>query len=81
MSVWWSWALAAVGIVGMWLAGHGNPAGWAVGLLAQALWLAYALATRQYGFVVTAVAYALVYWRNWRRHRSSSAIREGGDRE
>ena len=37
---------------------------WFVGLGAQFLWLGYALATQQYGFVVSAVAYGWVYGRN-----------------
>lgn len=67
MSQWWSWALAAVGLTGIWITGHRRAAGWLVGLAAQALWLAYALASRQWGFLVTAVAYGAVYARNWWR--------------
>lgn len=67
MSQWWSWALAAVGITGIWLAGRNNKAGWAVGVGAQMLWLAYAVVTEQWGFLVTAVAYGAVYARNWWR--------------
>lgn len=70
----WSWALAAVGITGIWLAGRNNKLGWAIGLGAQLLWLAYAIATEQWGFIVTAVAYGFVYGRNWLRwHRAEQA--------
>lgn len=34
------------------------------------MWIAYALATDQYGFIVSAIAYAAVYiksYRHWRR--------------
>jgi hypothetical protein len=65
----WSWALAAVGITGLWLAAKKPKAGWTVALCAQALWLAYAVATRQWGFLATAVAYAVVYARLLRRAR------------
>lgn len=44
---WWSYLLAAVGIFGLWLAGRKRAIGWAVGLFAQVLWIAYALVTRQ----------------------------------
>jgi nicotinamide riboside transporter PnuC len=67
----WSWALAAVGITGIWLAGRNNKAGWLIGLGAQLLWLAYAIATRQWGFIVTAIAYGAVYARNWWRWREA----------
>ena len=63
----WSYALAVVGIFGIWLAGRRNLWGWAVGCAAQGLWIVYALATEQYGFIASALAYAAVYGRNWRR--------------
>lgn len=61
----WSYALAAVGILGIWLAGRRNLWGWAVGVAAQALWIVYGIATHQYGFIISALAYAAVYGRNW----------------
>ena len=67
MSPLWSYALAAVGILGIYLAGRRSWVGWAVGVGAQALWIIYALATSQPGFIVSAVAYAAVYGRNWWR--------------
>lgn len=65
--MWWSWLLAAVGIAGLWLAGSNNRFGWAIGLVAQALWIVYALNTEQYGFILSALAYAAVYARNYAR--------------
>jgi len=65
--MWWSWILAAVGITGIYLAGSKRLAGWAIGVGAQVLWVAYAVSTRQWGFLVTAVAYGWVYTRNWLR--------------
>ena len=61
---WWSWLLTAVGVTGLYLAGQKVWWSWFVGLGAQFLWLGYALATQQYGFVVSAVAYGWVYGRN-----------------
>ena len=77
----WSWILTAVGVFGLWLAGRRNPLGWAVSLGAQGLWIAYALTTQQYGFLVSAGAYGWVYARNftaWRQTTSgpSSQTRE-----
>ena len=66
----WSWVLTAVGVFGLWLAGRKSPWGWAVGLGAQGLWIAYALASRQYGFLFSAGAYGFIYAKNflaWRR--------------
>jgi hypothetical protein len=60
----WSWILTAVGVFGLYLAGSKRWQGWAVGLSAQVLWLAYAISTKQYGFIVSAFAYGTVYARN-----------------
>jgi nicotinamide riboside transporter PnuC len=72
----WSWALAAVGITGIWLAGRNNKLGWAIGLAAQVLWLAYAIATRQWGFIATALAYGAIYGRNWWKWREQERAAE-----
>ena len=66
----WSWLLMAVGVLGLYVAGKKNAAGWAIGVAAQTLWIAYALVTEQYGFIVSALVYGWVYARNfvaWRR--------------
>jgi len=64
---WWSWALMAVGVTGLFLAGRGGWLGWAIGIFAQLLWFAYALVTKQYGFIVSAVAYGTVNVINLRK--------------
>lgn len=61
----WSYALAFVGIVGIYLAGKKNLWGWAVGVLAQILWVVFAVATQQYGFIVSALAYGFIYGKNF----------------
>jgi hypothetical protein len=74
----WSLALAAVGILGIYLAGSKSPLGWAVSFSAQALWFVFAIVTAQYGFIITAIAYGTVYGRNylrWRRERASADAR------
>lgn len=71
----WSWLLAAVGIAAMWLAGRPSRAwlGWTVGITAQALWAAYAVATHQYGFLLSCTGYAVVYFLNLTRALRASA--------
>lgn len=74
MSVWWSISLAAVGILGIYLAGRQNLWGWAVGVGAQLLWIVYAIVTGQWGFILSALAYGWVYglnWWKWARARRS----------
>lgn len=69
----WSWALAFVGIAGVWLAGNKRLAGWIIGVAVQALWITYALVTWQLGFVASALVYGAVYGRNavkwWREQQ------------
>lgn len=72
MSAWWSWALTVVGVTGLWFAGRRKAFGWAIGLGAQVLWIAYAVASRQWGFIASALVYGAVYGRNfvaWRREQ------------
>jgi hypothetical protein len=67
---WWSWLLAIIGITGLWAAGSKKPWGWALNIGVQFLWIAFAINTGQYGFIVAAIAYGFVYGRNylkWRR--------------
>lgn len=68
----WSWVLAAIGVGGLYLAGSHRLIGWQIGLGVQALWVAYAIATHQWGFIASAVAFAGVNLRNlikWRREK------------
>lgn len=69
MIAYWSWILTAVGVFGLYLAGRKSPWGWAVGIGAQVLWFAYAVSTRQWGFVVSCIAYGAVYVRNFQAWR------------
>lgn len=66
MNPYWSYLLTAVGVFGLWLAGRKDRRGWMVGVGAQVLWIAYATATQQWGFYISAVAYGWVYIKNAR---------------
>lgn len=61
----WSFALAAIGVFGLWLAGRKSKWGWAVGIAAQFLWAFYALFTAQPGFLISCVAYGWIYAKNF----------------
>lgn len=61
----WSILLAAVGILGIYLAGRKNLWGWALGVGAQVLWFVFAIVTQQYGFILSALAYGWVYGLNF----------------
>ena len=66
----WSIALAAIGILGIYMAGNKSKFGWAVSFSAQALWFIFAIVTAQYGFILSALAYGWVYGRNYLRWRA-----------
>lgn len=63
----WSFVLAAIGIFGIYLAGKKNKFGWLIGFSSQFVWIIYAVATQQYGFIFSAFAYAWVYGLNFRK--------------
>lgn len=69
------WVLTIVGLTGFVLAGRRVWWSWYVNLACQALWLAYALITQQYGFIVAALAYSIVFTRNaiaWTKDRAQN---------
>ena len=79
MSPYWSYLLTAVGVFGLWVVGRKDRRGFMIGIGAQALWVGYAVATHQWGFIISAIAYGWVNIRNlrlWsegdRRERESS---------
>jgi nicotinamide riboside transporter PnuC len=65
--MYWSYLLAAVGILGLWLVGKKLKSGFIVGIVAQLLWVAYGLITHQYGFLITAAAYSVINFINLRK--------------
>lgn len=75
---WWSWLLTVVGLAGLILAGRRVWWAWYINLGCQALWMAYAIVTEQYGFIVAALAYSVVFFRNavaWTRERKTVPVR------
>lgn len=75
MNPYWSYLLTIVGVFGLWLAGRKDRRGWMVGIGAQSLWIAYATATHQWGFYVSALAYGWVYIKNARAWKSVESER------
>lgn len=71
----WSFLLAAIGIAGLYLAGKKNYWGWGLGVCAQALWAVYAVTTGQWGFLLSAAAYAIVYTKNFFAWAPGSVLR------
>jgi nicotinamide riboside transporter PnuC len=72
----WSWILAAIGVTGIFLVGRKTIWGWLILCVNECLWIAYALATDQYGFIAMALAYAAVYIKSYIHWRNDDAISE-----
>lgn len=80
MSPLWSFILAAIGVSGLLIAATRPRIGWWFNITAQVAWVAYAISTRQWGFLLTAVAYAIAYARLLRKayaDRRQTATRDG----
>jgi hypothetical protein len=71
--IWWSFALTAIGVLGIYISGKKNYWGWAIGLGAQVLWFTYAIVTQQWGFIISCFAYGYVYAKNFRQWRKDAA--------
>jgi nicotinamide riboside transporter PnuC len=70
MMQYWSWLLAIIGVTGIFFVGRKTIWGWHILLLNETLWITYAVITKQYGFIFSALAYAVVYIKSyllWRR--------------
>jgi hypothetical protein len=66
----WSWILAVIGVAGIYFVGRKTIWGWLILCANEVLWITYALITKQYGFIFSAIAYAVVYIKSflhWRR--------------
>ena len=71
----WSWVLAVIGVAGIYFVGRKTIWGWLVLLFNEALWIIYALISDQYGFIFSALAYAIVYIRSY-IHWSKEKVNE-----
>jgi hypothetical protein len=66
----WSYVLATIGVTGIFFVGRKTIWGWLILCLNECLWIIYALITKQYGFIIAAIAYGVVYVKSfigWRR--------------
>lgn len=63
----WSFALAGLGLVQLWLSGSKLRANSVVGGVTSVTWFVYGLQSAQFGFLVSAVVFFGVHVRNWVR--------------
>jgi hypothetical protein len=71
----WSYLLTATGIGCIYLQGKKLEIGWLLAVFAQVLWIAYAFASKQYGFIGAAIAYGSMFFLNWRRWRAEPSTK------
>jgi nicotinamide riboside transporter PnuC len=77
MTEYWSYLLAAIGVTGIFFVGRKTIWGWLILLLNECIWIAYALATDQYGFIIMATAYSAVYIKSfisWKKEEKEEHI-------
>lgn len=70
MTEYWSYILATIGVTGIFFVGRKTIWGWLILCVNEFLWIVYALVTEQYGFIIAALAYGVVYVKSflgWRR--------------
>lgn len=70
MTMWWSWLLTSIGCTGLYLVTRKNWWGFVIGVGVQLLWIAYAIVTEQWGFIVSALVYGAVNLRGLRAWRA-----------
>jgi hypothetical protein len=68
--MYWSYVLAAIGVTGTFFVGRRVIWAWLVLLVNECLWMIYAITTKQYGFIIAAIAYGAVYIKSFLHWRS-----------
>lgn len=87
MNPWWSVGLTVGGVFGIYLTTKKLWWGFLVGVLMQAVWVAYAIATRQWGFLGSAAAYGginalgLYRWTNSARVAKRNSLDSTNEKE
>ena len=70
----WSWVLGTIGVAGIYFVGRKTIWGWIVLLSNEVLWITYALITKQYGFIFSAIAYGIVYIKSFLHWRKDEQV-------
>ena len=70
----WSWVLGTIGVAGIYFVGRKTIWGWIVLLSNEILWITYALLTKQYGFIFSAIAYGIVYVKSFLHWRKDEQV-------
>lgn len=75
----WSFIVTGVGLFGFILAGRKVWWAWYVNLGCQVLWFIFGLVTAQYGFLISALVYTIIFTQNaikWTKERKKKSEKE-----
>ena len=61
----WSYTLAGLGVLSLYLTGKKLKSGWLIGLVNSGLWIIYGWTTNQYGFILSALVFIAVQYKNY----------------
>jgi len=64
-----SWVLAFSGVAAIYFVGRKQIWAWIWATCNEAMWIYYAIMTKQYGFIFAAIAYSVVYIKSYRHWR------------
>jgi hypothetical protein len=70
------YVLSIVGVAAMLVIGRGYWYGWIVAFINECLWLGFAIATKQYGFILGATVYGGVNIYNALRWKKEHGLKE-----
>jgi hypothetical protein len=71
--LWLSWILASLSIFGMWKVGSYKVWAWIYMCCLEVLWATYGTLTGQYGFILGAVGYMIVYLINYNKWKNKGS--------
>jgi len=60
-----SYVLGAIACVVLWMLGNKNKTALLIGAGSQILWIIYSINLKQYGLIISAIVYFVVYIRNY----------------
>lgn len=75
-------ALPVCGWVGTYFVGKRKSWGWFLQVLGQFIWIAYAIATKQFGLPLGTIVYLVLYFKNgtqWRREDKKRDSSQGSE--
>lgn len=67
---WGPWYLSVVGVAVVWWLRFKQPTAWLLGIFLKCCWVAFAVITQQWGFLLSAVVYGAIFFSNWRHWRN-----------